>query len=177
MPGASAQLAILPSEGIVMAAAANGGCEIPRTIDKYLLPSFLAGYPEDANWHQTQSRTPHPPDPASPAYQALCGEWHGQMRTWEGDFPFCLHFLASGEIHAQLGQQQVTLVNHAELIDGWLTGQFAGSPETSDALRRPRHPLHHLQLDLKHRAGRITGALGQSAGNTLAHWVELDKTN
>jgi len=80
----------------------------------------------------------------------------------------------NGDIHAKAGEhQQTTLVNGVRFEDGWLTGTLAGMIETDDANRRPRHPSHHLQLDLKLRDDHLTGAVLSIAGHTLSHWVDL----
>lgn len=176
MAGASAQLTILPSQGIVMAVATNGFSQIPRSIDKYVLPAFIDDYPLDADYNKPSNGPVKPPDPTMPEYQALLGNWQGWVRTYEDDVPCTLSFQPSGDIHFKLGaQQQTTLVNNANLDGGWLTGKVAAYLKTSDILLAPRHPAHHVQLDLKVRDGRITGALVQIAGNALSHWVEVSK--
>ena len=52
---------------------------------------------------------------------------------------------------------------------------MAGHIETDDVCRRPYHPYHHVQLDLKLREDRLTGALVQIMGDSLGHWVELHR--
>jgi len=176
MPGASAQLTILPSLGIVMAAATNGFSQIPRSIDRYVLPAFISEYPPDADYNRTPDGPVNRPEPATPEYQNLLGTWRGWVRTYEGDIPCTLSFQPSGDIFFKLGaQQQTTLVNSANLDGGWLTGKIAACLATTDVLRAPPHPAHHVQLDMKIRDERITGALIQIAGQALSHWVELIK--
>ncbi len=68
-----------------------------------------------------------------------------------------------------------TLVNDVKCTNGWLTGSMAGKLFTSDVMRRPPHPYHHLRLDLKVRGKTINGALIANAGNGLSHWAELKK--
>lgn len=174
MLGASAQLVFLPSEGIAISAVANSSCKIPHAIDGYVLPTLIPGYPADAEWHRPPPASMRAPEPGAADDQPLIGEWRGVVHTYDAEMPVALRFLPSGAIHATLGhQQQITLVNEVELGDGWVRGNMAGCIETADAMRRPRHPGHHVRLELKLRGDRLGGVLISFAGNILAHWTEL----
>jgi CubicO group peptidase (beta-lactamase class C family) len=178
MLGASAQLVLLPSAGIAIAAATNGGCGIPRSIDQYLLPALIPGYPEKAEWHRLPPAPVQTPDLSGPGYRQFLGEWQGCVHTYETGMPVTLRFLPSGAIHATLGhQQQTTLVNDVQWKDGWLRGAMAGCIETGDALCGPRHPHHHVFFELKLRGDRLCGVFISSAGNTLAYWTELRRAS
>ncbi len=96
-------------------------------------------------------------------------------------------FKASGDIHAQIGDQLRTLVNQAKYDpqQQTLSGRMLGTIETTDARRRP----HELQLDLKLRDQQLNGALyavsssdhGEGGaperrrGNALGYGAELAK--
>jgi hypothetical protein len=178
MLGASAQLVLLPSAGIAIAAATNGSSSIPRAIDQYILPALVPGYPEKAEWHRLPPAPIQTPDPSAPGCGQLLGEWHGSVHTYETEMPVSLRFLPSGAIHATLGQQQqTTLVNDVQWDEGWLRGAMAGCIETADALRRPQHPHHHVYIELKLRGDRLCGVLIAFAGNILSHWTELRRTS
>ncbi|MFA7160612.1 MAG: serine hydrolase domain-containing protein [Kiritimatiellia bacterium] len=176
MGGAVAQLALAPREGIVMAAAANGTCAIPHEIERYILPVLVPGYAQKlAKLEKKKSKATAMSLPAFKAPPELLGNWSGIVHTYERDLPFALSFKPSGEIHAKLGEQLTTLVNEVKLTDGWLTGRFLGKIFTSDVMRRPHHPYHHLGLDLKVRGDVINGAVIATAANGLSHWADLRK--
>jgi CubicO group peptidase (beta-lactamase class C family) len=178
MGGAVAQLILIPREGIAISAMANNFCSIPHAIDTYVLPALYPSYAEKLA-EKEKNKTSVPQTPPAPEFKVipeLLGDWHGIVHSYQKDLKFTLSFKPSADIHAKLGeQQQRTLVNDAKYADGWLTGKMAGRIETDDACHRPYHPLHHLELDLKHRGDKITGALIQIAGGALSHWVELKK--
>jgi CubicO group peptidase (beta-lactamase class C family) len=177
MAGASAQLVLLPGEGIAIAAMANGPCSIPREIERYILPALLPQYVDTMTMRLTTSPTRGYSASVLQACPGLQGEWRGQVYTYQKAMPLTLTFTASGDIHARLGElQQTTLVNDACLREGWLTGTMAGRIETEDACRHPYRPDDHLELDLRLRdEGRITGAVIHVARDALSHWVDLRK--
>jgi hypothetical protein len=86
-----------------------------------------------------------------------------------------LSFKESGDIHARLGEQWPGLVTGARFSNGRLSGSMPGRIDTEDASRRPWHPGHHLDLDLKLRGDVLNGAVVAIAGCALGHWCELRK--
>lgn len=162
----------------LMILAERGQIDLDRPVNDYLPADsrlkVWIGNPEDAEWHRPPTMPNQSPDPADPAYRELLGEWRGIVHTHETEMSVVLRFLPFGDIHASLGQQQTTLVNEVEMVDGWLRGAIAGCIETTDAMH---HPNHHVRLDLKLRGDRLCGVLIASAGNTLAHWAELRRTS
>jgi hypothetical protein len=179
MGGTLAQLMLLPRQGIAIAAMANGPCSVPHEIETYILPALLPGYAEKlAEREKNKPAAPAPatgPVAAAAPIPELLGKWRGVMHTYQKDYPMTLDFKPSGDVHAQMAEQLPTLVNDVKCADGWLSGRMAGHIETDDICRRPYHPFHHIQLDLKVRGDRITGALIQIVGGALSHWVELKK--
>lgn len=177
MGGTVAQLILLPREGIVIAAMANSFCPIPHEIEKYILPVFFQGYGEKkADENAKPTVPPTRPVPDIQTIPELLGDWHGMVHTYQRKIPLALSFKSSGDVHAKLGEWLPTLVNEVKFSDGWLTGRMAGHIETDDICRKPYHPFHHVQLDLKLRGDRLTGALIQIVGGALSHWVDLKRT-
>jgi CubicO group peptidase (beta-lactamase class C family) len=177
MGGTVAQLIFLPRHGIAISAMANNFCAAPHEIEQYILPVILPGFAEkqaelEKNKPSVAASTPAPVIQPIPE---LLGEWRGTLHTYEKELPMSLSFKPSGDVHAKLGEQLPTLVNNLKFADGWITGVMAGRTETYDACRRPYHPYHHIQLDMKLRGDRINGALIQIACCGLSHWVELKK--
>lgn len=178
MGGAVAQLALAPREGIAMAAMANGNCGIPHEIEKYILPVLVPGYAKKAAaLEKKQKKAAAKQSPGFQPTPELTGDWSGLVHTYENDIPFNLSFKPSGEVHARLGEQLMTLVNEVKFTDGCLTGRMSGKIFTSDIMRRPHHPYHHLSLDLRLRGDVINGAVIAVAANGLSHWAELKKTS
>jgi len=176
MGGAATKLLMLPREGIVMAAAANAFCPLPYTIERDVLSALLPGYADKLA--ERDKDTGPPQGSAGPdawPLRELLGDWRGTVHTYERDLPLTLSFKPSGDVHARLGEQLPTLVNDMEFKDGRLTGKMCGSIETADASRRPHHPRHHLELDLKLRGDVLNGVVIAIVGNALGHWVELRK--
>jgi hypothetical protein len=156
------------------------GAEAAEDLLAALLPRYAVQLPA------LRAARPRPPQPQPyTGAPELCGEWLGHVQTHKGQRCLRLVFQEDGEIHAQLEAQLTTLVNDATWDDNWLTGRFQGDIQTPDASRRP----HHLQLDLRMRDGRLSGALlavsvqdreggapDARVGNALAHWVELRRS-
>jgi hypothetical protein len=105
----------------------------------------------------------------------LLGAWQGKVHTYKGELSFKLLFQPDGNVHAQLGTQLKTLLNRAQLRDGYLSGRFSGDIGTEDANRT------RYALTLKLRGRVLNGAMtaqslpGSRVFNALTHWVELKK--
>jgi hypothetical protein len=118
--------------------------------------------------------------PAGPLFSPLPGlegTWSGRVDTYQGGKPVVLVIRGTGEAYIQLGGQPWTVLNGAELSDGYLKGMFAGDIGTEDANRRP----YTLRLEVKLRGETLNGSLiaqslpGRWIGNALTHWIELDR--
>ena len=179
MDGVATKLLLMPREGIVVAAVANRFKTLAYTIESEVLSTLLPDYADKlaAREERRASETPEPLNLDAAAVPKLAGDWSGAVHTYQDDLPLTLSFKPSGDIHAQLGTQLVTLVNDAKLEDGHLTGKMAGNVCTGDTTRFPRHPFHHLELDLKLRGEVLNGALINVAGCELNHWVELRRSS
>jgi len=178
MMGAASKILLIPEEGIVIATAANTGAPLAWTIERDILAELLPEY--SAKFEQYDERKAKPGQAqGSPAgkfpVEELTGEWRGTLHTYEKELPVELSFLPSGEVHTKIGDQLSSLVNDARFVDGWISGRMMGSVETADANRRPRHPGHHLGLELKMRGTSLKGAIISVAWNSLAHWAEFHK--
>lgn len=173
LDGCAAKLLLLPDEQIVIAVASNIFKPLAYRLEDDILEALLPAY---------RRPTVRPPFPAAGKPDAsnlapLRGDWSGQIHTYEGPMPMTLSFRECGHVTTKVGNlQPPTLVNEVQFEDGWLKGTLAGMIETADASRKPRYPIHHLQLDLKLRGDRLTGAVICVAGVTLGHWVELRRT-
>ena len=176
MGGALAQLMLMPAEDIAMAAMANGPSRIPHEIERFILPVMVPGWAKKlAIVEKKEKAKKTAPAPSFKPGKELVGDWSGFVHTYEKDFPFSLSFKPSGEVHGKCGEQLTTLVNEVKFAGGCLTGRMLGKIFTSDVMRRPHHPYHHLSLDLRLRGKIINGAVISVAANGLSHWADLRK--
>ena len=176
MGGCASKILLLPEHGVVVAVVSNLFNPFAYTIEDDILSPLLPGHAEKLAARRAERRDAQPE--SEPAFQPsaeLMGDWRGSVRTHEGDEPVTLSFKPSGEVHAKIGIQPTALVNEPRLKNGWLTGTMAGNVFTADTNRKPRHPFHHIKLDLRYRGDRINGALIAVAGCELNHWVELKR--
>ena len=173
MGGSATKLLLLPDEEIVIAVVSNIFKPLAYQLEHDILEAMLPDYTRPSDAEPTSATH----EPTAPDVSPLRGDWAGDIYTYQGTMPMTLRVTPNGDLHVKAGEhQQTTLVNGVRFEDGWLTGTFAGMIETDDANRRPRHPSHHLQLDLKHRDDRLTGAVLSIAGHTLGHWVDLRRS-
>jgi CubicO group peptidase (beta-lactamase class C family) len=189
MGGVNTNLALIPSEKLVVAALTNTNTEFPFRLTQEIFATLLPTYAEKwavakAKREKEGKKRPKPAPEFKPPPE-LIGEWKGSVQTYQGEIPFTLWFKRSGDIHAQLGEQLKTLVNKAEYKDDHLGGVMFGDLNTPDANRRP----YLLHLDLKRRGEVLNGAviaisthtdrtgdvLRRRVGNALSHWAELKK--
>lgn len=177
MDGAASKILMMPDEGIVIATAANKFMQLPWTIERDILSVLLPGYAEKSA-EQWKAREVSRPEQKSVSFEPvpeLLGEWEGVVRTYDGDFSITLSFKDSGDIHAKLEGQWPTLVTNARFSAGWLGGSMSGRLNIADSNRRPWHPWHHLDLDLKLRGDVLNGTVAAIVGNSLSQWAELRK--
>jgi len=178
MMGTASKILLIPEHGIVIATASNTFAPLAYTIERdilaELLPEYAAKFAQDDESRAKSDQVGGSSEGKFPV-EELTGEWRGTLHTYEKELPIELSFMPTGGVHAKIGDQMSSLVNGARFAEGCLTGKMMGSVETADANRRPRHPLHHLVLDLKMRGPSLNGAIVSVAGTMLAHWTELHK--
>jgi CubicO group peptidase (beta-lactamase class C family) len=174
MSGVSTLLTLLPEERIVVVALANAASDLPGRATAEILAALLPAYAERKAREEERPKeeaggfTP-PPE--------LIGEWRGAIETVEGERPLTLRFRVDGNVHARLCEQLWVLLNDVSFDGTSLWGQMTGDLDTEETRER----RHVLQLDLRHRGDRLTGAAvahtlpGVRFGMALSHWVELKK--
>jgi CubicO group peptidase (beta-lactamase class C family) len=171
MLGVYTYLLLVPSEDIAVVVLSNCGhyarTEIYDEIMKALLPRWKKTDPE--------------PDEQFAKFQpdaSLVGTWKGALHTYQSDLPLTLQIFNSGEIHAKLGDQLVSLVNDVTFKDGYLSGQMLGDLGTDDV---NRHRPYQLLLSLKLRGNVLNGGISALSSDrerdyyALTHWTELKK--
>jgi hypothetical protein len=185
MGGVSALLWMVPRAGIVVAAVTNSGRQSPLSPGSVVGDVANALLPPAPGAQNSDPVRPAPSVSAPAGPRDLLGTWRGAVQTHCGQVDFRLDFLPSGDVHAQLDQQLVALVNSVTYENGRLTGEMVGEIATPDASRRP----HNLWLELQRRDNVLNGALvavsaidgrggaPRRLGHALAHWTELRKSD
>jgi CubicO group peptidase (beta-lactamase class C family) len=186
MGGVNTHLLLIPSEQLAIAVLANACSDLPFIVAAEIAATLLPRYAERLAAEQAeQPQADAGPEPAFAPPPELLGDWQGTVHTYQGEIALKLWFKESGDIHAQLGRQLKTLVNHAALTNGLLGGRMLGTIGTEDAARRP----HEIQLDLKLRGRLLNGAIyaitphqageggapDKRPGFAIGYWAELSK--
>ncbi len=171
MGGVATSLRLFPAEKIAIVVLTNSSSPAPHLIADEIVATLMP----DA---RRKPATPNSErEPVFKPSESILGMWQGTVHTRKADIPLTLVFQPDGDIHARLGTQLKTLVNRAELKDGYLTGEFLSDIGTEDANRT----RYVLSLSLKLRGDALNGALtarslpGRRVGNALTHWAELKK--
>ncbi|QBD74871.1 class A beta-lactamase-related serine hydrolase [Ktedonosporobacter rubrisoli] len=185
MDGVNTLLKMVPAARIAVAILTNtnGNRDLEEQIVTDILSVLLPTYAEESARVKERKKLEQS-DEQTEEFRPdvrLLGRWYGHVHTYEGDIPFTLWFKETGDVQAQLGTQLKTLVNKVQFKEQYFTGAMMGDIGTQDARRYP----HYLQLDLKQREDRFTGAMialsdrektpGNRFGSALNHWVELRK--
>jgi len=179
MEGSASKILFLPREGIVIATASNLFHPLAYTVEREILCALIPDYREKFEAFDKKKQAASDTKKflgENLSEVGLTGRWEGVLETHERTLPFRMDFRPDGSIHAKLGDQLTVLVNQARLEGTHFTGTMAGTVETRDVLRHPRHPFHHLQLDLHLRSKVLNGAVIAIAGCALGHWAHLEPT-
>jgi CubicO group peptidase (beta-lactamase class C family) len=179
MGGVSTSLVLVPSERLALVVLCNGQMwQLTDLVVEGILSSLLPEYVERKS--RTETEKEEKEEEQTPGFEPtpeLLGRWAGSAHTHEGDIPFVLWFKESGDVHASLGDQLLTLLNDVTFDNGYLRGKMMGDIGTEDANRLP----YYLHLELKLRGRVQDGSMiaksqpGKRAGNALSHWVEVRK--
>jgi hypothetical protein len=150
--------------------------DLTRLIFEEILSVFLPGYGSYRSRvkaeEESKEKKEHAKFKPSPE---LIGEWSGVVHTYKDTIPFSLSIKDSGDVHAKLGEQLITLLNDSSFDDGYLKGRFSSDIGTEDANRLPY--LLHVELKLRDKVlnGSVTAISlpGKRVGNALSHWGQI----
>jgi CubicO group peptidase (beta-lactamase class C family) len=189
MDGASASLWLIPSEQLVVAAAANSESELPFEIIDDIFAHLLPAYADQlARQRAAQPADDTGPTQATPMFvvpSELVGHWSGKILTTTGELPFQMWFQVDGDVYAQVGEQIKTVVNNVHFANNRLGGRILGILVAPN----PRRSSYHLRLDLTLREAVLNGAvvavtgqdgkagsaLERRSGDALSYWAEIRK--
>jgi len=155
-----------------VAAVSNKFCSLPGRAQEAVLSAVLPGYAEKMA-ERGKARRGTAGRGAPQEFKVppeLTGDWVGQIRTHDGDFPITLSFKEPGDVQAWIGEQGPMPVANPRLVNGWLSGSIAATLDTLDGRMRPHR---HMQLDLKLRGDVLNGAVVLDIGNAISYWTEL----
>ncbi|MBL8270101.1 serine hydrolase domain-containing protein, partial [Steroidobacter sp.] len=154
MSGVSAQLYLVPEEGVVIVAVSNlswpAAFDVPDIVAGSVLPRWKRNPPAMA------------PVPTPPVSTAFIGQWHGNVSTYQGEMPLVLTFAADGTVLAKLGDQLTALVNDSKFSERGFSGRFAARMGTSDTAGYN----HVIGIDLDLRGETLTGMAHTQYWNT-----------
>lgn len=180
MSGVTTQLYLIPEQGIAIAALSNiQWGSAPFDVADRIAAAVLPNWPVEP---PVSRPAPTPAPYVTPP--ELAGTWRGILATYQGDIPLELKFAPGGEVHAQLGEQLVALVNDPsfDARRRRFYGRFAARIGTPDTERF----AYLIDISLDVNANTLTG-LAQTAywqtgfatearmRNSLAHWVRLER--
>lgn len=176
LPGVSAQLRMLPDEGLVIVVLSNYSSSMTERVADLVASKLLPKWRVDQDYGY-----PSEPEPVvrfdSP--RELLGAWKGVLSLPSGDVPLELRILASGEVHVRLDRQLMMLVNQPHFQDGELTGDV---PIRIDVPELGGHEYIvtlslHLRGSALNGSALASGRPGASARqrSALSYWVEVTR--
>ncbi|MCW5558938.1 MAG: beta-lactamase family protein, partial [Verrucomicrobiae bacterium] len=173
---ASTWLRLVPSEGIAVAGLANTGTSLPPEVLHDVLSKLLPAFREKgaSAGEEQESSKPVSGLPSS----ELAGEWTGEIATYRGKVPLLFSFMPSGDVHARLGTQLITLLNEVRYEKRRLRGKMSGDLGIPDETGTASYDL---DFELFLRDGVLNGAVTTDShasplpGAALPFWVELKR--
>lgn len=183
-PGVTAQLTILPDEGIAVATLANTRfADLIYTVEDGVLDALL---PDNKKMRERASTMRQPKEAAALPIDRLVGKWTGEIKTYSGKIPAVMTFQPDGNVLFKLQGQLETLMSKPRIGEGSILAECQGTITTADAMRRP----HHLRFRLQQENDLLSGTVhAQSSANAvakglpwrdhfaLASWIELRRPN
>lgn len=173
MPGASADLTVIPEKRIVVAVLANRNSSLPFVINDEIIYNTLL--PQPPATAQSKASAPEPAKPDSLPPKELVGTWSGALYTYQGLRPLLLEIHNSGEVDVTLSGK-TTKLNKSSFHGSGLRGEFNGDLGISDA-----RPDSLLVLALTPRDGGLAGVVtaysppGKRVEYGLSQWTEVTR--
>lgn len=170
MGGVATNMTLFPDQQLAVVVLSNAAGELPRLVAQRVIAAELP------NW-QVVDRVEPPASPTFKATPALVGLWKGTLRTYQGDSPVELRFLANGKVRARFGDQPEVEVSDTRFEKGLFSGSVPATIKTDDATRYAHTILLSLTLrgDVLNGAATASGTPAPRVRNALSHWLELKK--
>ncbi|HDY89570.1 MAG TPA: class A beta-lactamase-related serine hydrolase [bacterium] len=171
MHGVRAIVKFVPSENIVVSVLSNGKYDLAWRMADDIIGALLTDFAEKRS--ETVQKQPSESKPAIMDY--YMGDWTGEIKTCQGTIPITMKIQSDDMIYVKLADQPEQIMSSVRMERNMLRGQFEGTINTDDAVRRP----HRIIMCLKHRGDRISGsatALSTSEREfALTSWIILRK--
>ena len=110
------------------------------------------------------------------ADESYVGDWEGNIKTKQGDFPIRITFKSGARISVSMEDQTEKFVEKPYLENGLLNGSFDGTISTKETLRKP----HKISFTLMRERNKLFGvATAQSTSKQtkfyLPYYIELTR--
>ncbi len=156
---------LLPDEEIAVVVLSNIGSAPGERIIDEVLSALLPAY-ADKRSAVAPPAVSRPPVKVPPS-ATFIGTWTGFIRTEREDQPLSLTIYPSGDVHAKLGSQLLTILDQARFREGQMSGVMTGDLRVQGATS--------VKLYLYVRDGILKGAAVTDPSPQLPYWVELQK--
>lgn len=161
-------LELVPSEGIVIAIAANTGTSVPFKIVNTILGDLLPRY-QEAMANQTPNQSTQ--NTTAVASSTLIGSWTGSFETWMSSIPLTLEISPSLQAQAKWGKDEPVAATHVRISGPRFHCVIRGLIGTPDA---PQVPTD-INLDLYFHEDELVGAGTTDGKVQLPYWVQLKR--
>jgi len=151
--GASTTLLIIPNENLVIVCLTNTtiGNDFTDSVAFKVAGTLLEGYSESFG-KLVKEVEPLFADKPFTADESFIGEWVGEIKTHQGNFPISIIF-KSDEIVVSVARQKEETIKEAHLETGLLNFIFKGTIPTAEAMRVP----HQIALKLMKTGNKLVG--------------------
>jgi len=173
MPGASADLTVIPEKQIVVVVLANRSCSLPYRINDEIIYKTLlpAAKPDPA---QAKPQNQPAAEPVKASWEGLIGAWAGGVHTYQGLRSLALEVHSSEDVDVMLAgkRSKLSKVNFRNGLSGEFTGDLGISDARPDSLLVVSLNMHNDKL-----IGTVT-AYSPSGHRTeygLSQWAEASK--
>ena len=139
MPGVSTALRLYPEEDAVVVVLSNSSNPatgpIADALAGVVLTDYLRRMGDGGDAPTGEGRS------SRQGSTVFRGEWEGEVKTWAGTIPMHLTLDGDGGGVVRFGGEPPTELHGLQVLDGRMSGQFAGTIPTEDALTR-EHVIH-----------------------------------
>lgn len=157
MPGVRTILRLFPEEDLVVAVLTNTSDNAVFEIADRLTASLVPSFARELERARESAESDDDGDAADEGFRpppGLVGTWSGTLWTWEDSIPARLRVQDDGDVHLELEDQLIALVNRPSFEDGHFTGRAAVRIPTRDAERW----RHSVLLRLRRSGASLRGS-------------------
>ena len=173
--GAATTVLVIPNENLVIVCLTNTtvGNEFTDGIAFNVAGALLKGYSESLG-KLIERVEPLFADKPFVADTSYLGDWEGQIKTGQGDFPIKLIFQPNGEILVSFNKGNEVAIDSLHLESGLLIAKFKGTVPTKEASRL----RHQISLRLMKEGNKLFGIATAESDQPkfyLPYYIELTR--